>query len=710
MSAIQHDILLVTLPSWDMQVPQCAPAVLKGIAESYKYSLKVYDAQADLFTVFCKSDLGELAKLQSYFLSSAVENSVIDSYYQHVIDKIKTFNFKTLAFSVFSVHTHRATFELLSLIRQQLPMVKILVGGRGLTTRLFVNLSNKFTSGESLIDFGKILIKRKLVDYAIFGDGEDQLITFLKNQKEEKVSSTILTGVAQKQLDYPFSNFDDIDLDHYVGSGGFIKQLPVVSSKGCVRSCDFCDVAAQMGDFKSKDGARLAEEMIYLSTKYNKFNFSLSDSIINGNMKELRRTCQVLAEYNDSQCDEKKIKFSGNWICRPPGAIKSDFFKLLSRAGCSSLTIGAEHGSNRVLEAMDKKTNVEGLYYEIEQCYQNNIQAVSNIIVGHWSEFADDYLKLLEMILRLGPYYAAQTITALNVADFSLLRNTPAERHAEHNGIQTIPDANFTRLWWTDKNPNNTLKARIARKLILYYVVLKYGISLNNMTDDLYVFREFLNSELERTNDFFKNTIDFTKYKECETISWLDDIDLFTDNLVKTLYKTTEVELDLDAQHYNGAPGLNIYHNGQLIFSQLLDEGHNKLAFSLNNDYSCENQIKLELFNKLEFDAEVDSLGNLIKDKRIKFTSIKIDKKDILQDYDIFYKNTQYFDCGTTPTVSIDGLYKNNSYLSIDYSAPFWAWSLKHTKYRGMQSLSDNKTKSYELIDKIAEKLPLLKY
>ena len=145
-----HDILLVTLPPWDMYIPPCGPGILKGIAESHGYSLKVYDAPADLFTIFCHSDSQKLAETQSYFLTSDVRSDLIDAFYQHVIDKIKTFNFKTLAFSVFSVYTHRATFELLTLIRQQLPDVKILVGGRGLTTKLFVNLSDKFTKSENL--------------------------------------------------------------------------------------------------------------------------------------------------------------------------------------------------------------------------------------------------------------------------------------------------------------------------------------------------------------------------------------------------------------------------------------------------------------------------------------------------------------------------------------------------------------------------------
>ena len=700
-----HDILLVTLPPWDMFIPACGPGVLKGIVESHGYSLKVYDTPADLFTIFCQSDSQKLAKTQSYFLTSSIKNDLIDEFYQHVIDKIKTFNFKTLAFSVFSVYTHRATFELLTLIREQLPDVKILVGGRGLTTKLYVNLSDKFTKAENLLDFNQILTKRKLVDFAILGDAEEPIIEFLKQQ----LVDTVTVGLADEKLDYPFSNLDDINLDHYIGMGD-VKQMPVISSKGCVRSCDFCDVAAQMGRFKSKDGYRLAEEIIYLSKKYNVVNFSFTDSVINGNMKELRKTCQVLADYNKDKDQKDKIRWGGNWICRPPNGIKPEFFDLMKEAGCQSLTIGAEHGSNRVLEAMDKKTTVEGLYYELEQCYQRDIKAILNNIVGHWSEYPEDFLKIIEMAIRLGPYYASKTIIALQINDFALLRDTPAERQYEHNGIETIPDTNFTKLWWTPKNPRSTLKARLARKLIYYRLILNYNIPVANVTDELFVTSQYLDFEMDQINDFFQSRIDPNEHVECETISWLDNVDDMIDNLTKEIWKTTEIELEVNAHYYNGAPGLNIFHNDRLIFSELLLEGVNNLSFTLENDYSKENQIKFEMFNKnMATDTLVDAAGNIVQDKKIDFLSVKIDKTDIVKDHELFYNKTTYMEnnvvCG-----SKQGLYADNSSLQIDYSAPFWSWALKNTKYGAYSRISDDKIQTSELFNDVINKLSLLKY
>ena len=50
------DMLLVNLPWADLQVPYCAPAVLKGIAESAGFKIQTHDFNIDFKFQFCKND------------------------------------------------------------------------------------------------------------------------------------------------------------------------------------------------------------------------------------------------------------------------------------------------------------------------------------------------------------------------------------------------------------------------------------------------------------------------------------------------------------------------------------------------------------------------------------------------------------------------------------------------------------------------------
>lgn len=419
-----HDMLLVTIPWADLDTPRVAPALLKGIAESHGFSIKTLDLNIDFKYKICDNNDKTYADKQDYFISVADRpDKDIQRFYDLALDVISKEKFVYLGISVFSVYTHRATYELCKALRQRMPTVKIVLGGRGLNVKPHLSINQYLNEQEKRIPFHKIMRNHNLFDEIIIGDAEDAIIDLFSGQKAE---DEITWHVAKSDnLQYPFANFDDYQLDKYAGVNGR-PQLHVISSKGCVRRCDFCDVAFQFKKFKSKDGERMAEEIIHLSEKYNITEFATADSILNGNMKTLKVALQILAEYNGQRPEEKKIKWGGNWICRPRGRVTPDFFDLMYQGGCRHLNVGAEHGSDAVLEAMDKKTNVDGLLYEIEQMHRTGIQCGLNNIVGHWSEKYEDWVDHLNMFVQLGPYFANRTITQLMLGfGFAVLGDTP---------------------------------------------------------------------------------------------------------------------------------------------------------------------------------------------------------------------------------------------------------------------------------------------
>ena len=417
-----YDMVLLSLPWWEMEVPQCGPAVLKGIAQSQGYSLLNIDCNASLYWHYCGGDHNRYMTLADYFVwnRDTQEAPLIDAFYQGIVQQLENLDFRYLGLSVFSVWTHRSVFDLLE--RLQGRGYRTVLGGRGTSVKPFASVWSELIGREKLMDFGMICQRRQWADVLLQGDAEDSILDLLS---DTPVDQTRRLTAQQADLDYPFSDFDDIEIQHYLPVKNHRRQLPVNTSKGCVRSCDFCDVAAHMAKFRSKNGRRVAEEMIWLSQRYNNRSFAFTDSVLNGNLKSLRQAAEILSDYNQSNPD-KKLSWAGNWICRPRGIIRAEFFDLIAAAGCESVTIGAEHGSDRVLKAMDKKADVDGLYYEIEHFDRHGINVVVNTIVGHWSETFDDFLALIRMWVRLAPYSAKGTISNFNLSLFNVLENTPA--------------------------------------------------------------------------------------------------------------------------------------------------------------------------------------------------------------------------------------------------------------------------------------------
>lgn len=696
------DMLLLSVPWWDMFVMPCGPAVLKGIAESHGYNLKILDCNSILKNNFCNNDQQKYFELESYFCYvDSAQSELVDRFYNSVVDTVIDITSKNtvryVAFSVFSVYTQKAVFDLIQKLRSKID-VPIVVGGRGLSTKSNIAIHDQLSTAEKMINFVDILKKRKLVDYAIEGDGEDAVVDLLSGRMTQTPNDKFVAK--RNSLDYPFSNFDDYNFDEYKLFNR--TQIPVVSSKGCVRSCDFCDVAAQMKKFQSKNGVRLAEEMIFLSKKYHTYEFASADSIANGNLKELRNTISYLANYNSSVDNEEKISWSGNWICRPQNSIKPEFFDLLKQSGCKHITIGAEHGSDRVLTAMNKKTDVNGFFYELEQLHRVGIQCVYNNIVAHWSEHYDDFIKLIEMWLKTGPYIANRTVTSMELSAFSTLDNTPALDPANNNQL-IKSDSNFTWLWYTKLNPTLTLKTKLMRYLTLLNIALEFNMPVANLISKFTIIKSYIDNveQIEKCNDFYEKVIDTTTQVGCQQSAELfNNMQHKVNEMISQIYPTVQVELTLAAESYCGSPGLQITHNEQVVYDQIMTEGTHTIKLTLPNDFDNKNSLKFAITNKHLMDTMVDDNGKIVKDKHIQFQNIVIDKVDVLKtDVEFFYKNN-----------SSPGLYQPNDTISIEYQAPFWKYFIKNTTNYSYWDDKTSAEKIQQLLQIITLNLNQLKY
>jgi hypothetical protein len=671
-----YDMVLISLPVSDLIVPPTAPAVLKGIAESHGFKIKTHDFNVDMHKVLCKSNQDHFENLQNYFLVEGPHSyellDQVDQFYNYVIDWLAHQRTRYIGISVFSIYTHIATFELCARIKQQYPDWKIVLGGKGLSTTPYISIWNQLTGVEKIMQFHQIMMKRNLVHHTIIGDAEDSLIEFLDGKAQLPDS---WSKASSANLLYPFSNFDDYDFDGYTGILSRI-QLPVISSKGCVRSCDFCDVSAQFSKFQSKDGTRLAEEIIYLNKKYNVNEFSLTDSIANGNMKSLRECLKTLAEYNDSITDNKKITMSGNWIARPPGSIKPEFFDLMAKAGFTNLTVGAESGSDYVLEAMDKKTTVSGLFYELDQMRRVRIGSIINNIIGHWAERYSDFLEHIDMILRLGPYIADRTVMSLNLGPgYATLHNTPAVDQKEKNKLITSDD-NFSLFWYTPINPNLTLKTRLARWYTINSIGRYLGMPLLYRRQHVAYMQIRLHESFEKGQDFIYAHVDKNNYTTCPSIAMADTWQQYVDNRIQELFPTTVLQLEVESDTCNGSPRLFVKYNGELLYHNELPNGRSTVEVAINYNFVDQSLLEIGMDNKNPNDTEVDAQGIILADKRILINSVKIDGIDLLKNSDYFYKQIEYIENDTKLLVGRPGFFVN-SQLNIKFQAPYWRWYIK---------------------------------
>ena len=280
-----------------------------------------------------------------------------------------------------------------------------------------------------------------------------------------------------KQIDeldsIPFPNYDDYNFNLYDS-----KTLPITASRGCVRSCSFCDIHDHWR-YKYRSGVLVAEEMIYLHEKYQIDNFYFTDSLVNGGLIEFKNFCRSMAEYNQRG---HNIKWIGQYIIRSSAHLDEKYWDNLAQSGANNLAIGVETGSDAVREHMNKKFYNVDLDYTMKMLDKYNITCTFLMIVGYPTETEIDFQLTLDMFKKY-QHLANRIIIDINFGStLGILPGTPLyNRSLEFN----IDLDNHENNWAARDNPELTLRERIRRITIIKEYVSALGYKFNNGADGM---------------------------------------------------------------------------------------------------------------------------------------------------------------------------------------------------------------------------------
>ncbi len=677
-----YDIAIVSVPFTVIEVPPLALAVLKGSVEHHGYSCKTYDLGMELFLSVKKERL-LFEDVQLYFyqpdlVTDAEHKQLAINFIDTWARKLISLDTSWIGISVFSGFAQSAAFLLAKRIKELSPKSKIVIGGNGSSISLMDTAYNLFECSklEKILTFGDFLKKRKIIDCVIKGDGEEALVNLLKESKIDE--SQFFYGDYNK-TEFPFANFDDYKLEHYEGQKNRL-QIPVFSSKGCVRNCDFCDVNSVQGfKYRFRTGENVAKEIIFLSKKYKHYEFYFTDSLANGSLKNLREMATILAEYNKQNPNEKITWTAQGWISRPPGQMKDDLYKLLAESGLDTVTIGVESGSNRVLKAMDKKTIIEGLHYDIEYFRKYNIKFIALIIVGHWAEKWEDFLETAKLFYQLAKYVRMGVLHAVALGQGYVVEDDQPAWINRDTKSKII--AHSRTIWWTPENPSLTFRERYLRWVLLHRLLHELKIPLTT-EESLRAMWINLQGDLKIAQDWY------TKYLEDQ--KFVSNAEYYFDNfnefyaMIKEKAKdksdqSYSLEFDVTVGHTKGLePGLEIFYNNQKVFCKTFGEGNHTIKIE-NLKAADYNQIEINFINKQKYDTVTDLNGSIIKDKYIKLESFKIDDVDLTQDIEFFHENFKYYEDGIKIQPKV-GFWIPKAKLTLNWPKNFLEYYNKHSK------------------------------
>jgi hypothetical protein len=679
----KFDIIFCSIPFSDLDHIYSAPAILKGVVESEGYTAKTIDFGLELFKL-CNRDRIIFDNIQHYFYSADAilsnrETKILESWRESIRKFVKDHPARYYGISILHFMQQLSAYEICGIIREVSPESSIVIGGRGAKVVMMSEIHKicKMSGIEKLMSAGEFLKKRNKCDFVVIGDGEDPIVEILKDGK-----NSVITHEDQESFSYPEPNYEDYFLDQYIWESGEIA-FPVTGSKGCVRDCDFCDVRFQFGKFKYRSGKDIANEMLSIQKKYGFNKFQFTDSLVNGGLKPFREFVTIIAEYNKKNPDNK-IKWTGQYICRPELTMPKDLYKLMAESGAEGLTIGAESGSDHVLEEMNKKTTVEALLTELEEFRKYGITCVLLVMTAHWSESWDNFNEHCQTLIKMAPYMRDGTISAIQLGWLaSMLDGTPGHERVAEGKI--IVNADFREnVWYNKENPMD-LKERLYRRLLVALLgkrlkmptVMENQILRNN--------HEKFISHVDEINTFYD------QYREniqspgpAETVFY--NFDSWYNKLISSIDKDSVlIRLRVFSQECKGAPNIKITCNGNVHYDGELPAGDHNFEFEETTAGVKDLRLCIEMSGKNDGDTLVDADGNILEDKHILIKELFINNYNITADPDFVHDHLK----------EITGLWQNGK-IEMMFGLPFIDW-YNSVSNKNVNIASEMSTRNYPL-------------
>ncbi len=252
------------------------------------------------------------------------------------------------------------------------------------------------------------------VDFVVIGEGEitlKELINKLdKNETDyeniaglafRKDNKTIKTAPRQiiRELDsLPVPAWDLINIAEYKNIWLTHKKyfsINIATTRGCPFKCNWCAKPIYGNRYNVRSPKNVVDEIQFLQKSFGANHFWMCDDIFGlrpGWVQEFRDIVQ--------QCN---LKFKYKIQSRVDLLLQEDTIEALSESGAETVWVGAESGSQKILDAMDKGTEVEQIFRATELLKRNKIRVAFFLQFGYPGETKEDINKTIDMVLKLMP-------------------------------------------------------------------------------------------------------------------------------------------------------------------------------------------------------------------------------------------------------------------------------------------------------------------
>lgn len=338
-----------------------------------------------------------LLYIAAYLKQHNVANDVFDATFYSYDEQLKFIQEKQP--KVVAIYTNLMTKlnvvklvkELTSNIKYGFP--KIFIGGPDIT----YNLKNYLNLGAHFLIIGEgeettLELYKSIINNTSFENISG--IAYLKGKEVVKTSPRI----KMKNLsELPLPNRAAIPIEKYLKTWKDFhgkSSMTVSTQRGCPYTCKWCSTAVYGQSYRRRPANLVAQELKTLKEIYNPDTVWFVDDVFTVSHKWIK-------SFHEEVIKQKAI-IPFECITRAE-RLNDEILQLLKEAGCYRIWIGAESGSQKIIDEMDRRVDVDVVKSAIQKTNKLGIETGTFIMIGYPKEDETDIRTTVKYLKDANP-------------------------------------------------------------------------------------------------------------------------------------------------------------------------------------------------------------------------------------------------------------------------------------------------------------------
>jgi len=251
--------------------------------------------------------------------------------------------------------------------------------------------------------------------FVLAGEGEATLVELMDALRGRSGTAQAIPGLVLRGADgallrtpprpvirdldaLPLPAWDLVDVDRYrslwLRRHGYYS-MNMVTTRGCPYHCNWCAKPIWGQTYNSRSPERVVEELAYLRDAFAPGHIWFADDILGLRPGWLTRFAELV--------EERGLRVPFKCLSRADLLLRPGELDALRRAGCRSVWVGAESGSDRVLAAMEKGIRADQIRQASARAREAGLQVGFFLQFGYPGEDLPDIAATLRLVRECAP-------------------------------------------------------------------------------------------------------------------------------------------------------------------------------------------------------------------------------------------------------------------------------------------------------------------